>query len=212
MGLLMDAPAFRGQDIPLEREDRYTIEEDAALANRILEQEVRYQNNPDDFDTVMTLGGLYTVASMSRKAMALLDKARAMNPDDARPYKYLAIAHVNAHYQYDTALKMLDAFLKRAPGDAFGYNFKGYVCYCKKDCTAAADAFEQALALKPDNCYAHFYLAYTCAWRYEQAVKPDPRRNSYKEKFRHHAARTRSCAASHPLRVETLNRWLGKET
>ncbi|MCF8079851.1 MAG: TPM domain-containing protein [Desulfobacterales bacterium] len=211
MGLLMDAFHFRGQDIPVEREDLYTIERDAELANQILEQESRYQADPNDFDTVMTLGRLYTLVSLSRKGMDLLNKARAMNPDDPRPYKYLAIAHVNAHYQYDSALKLLDEFLKRAPDGAFGHNFKGYICYRRKEYKAAADAFEQALALKPDNCYAHFYLAYTYAWLYDQTVKIDPRRNGYKDKFRHHAARTRSYEASHPLRVETLNRWLGKE-
>ena len=211
MGLLMDAFQFRGQDIPLEGEDLYTIERDADLANQILEQETLYQADPDDVDTVMTLGRLYTLVSLSRKGMDLLNKARAMNPDDPRPYKYLAIAHVNAHYQYDMALKMLDEFLKRAPGDAFGHNFKGYICYRRKDYKAAADAFEQALELKPDSCYAHFYLAYTYAWLYDQAVKIDPRRNAYKDKFRRHAARTRAYASSHPLRVETLDRWLGKE-
>ena len=211
MGLLMDAFQFRGQDIPLEGEDLYTIERDAGLANQILAQEARYQADPDDVDTVMTLGRLYTLVSLSRKGMDLLNKARAMNPDDPRPYKYLAIAHVNAHYQYDSALKMLDEFLQRAPEDAFGHNFKGYICYRRKDYNAAADALEQALALKPDNGYAHFYLAYTYAWLYNQAVKLDPRRNAYKDKFRHHAARTRAYASRHPLRVETLNQWLGKE-
>jgi tetratricopeptide (TPR) repeat protein len=208
MGLLMDAFQFRGQDIPLEREDLYTIDRDADLANRILELEARYQENPDDFDTLMTLGRRYALVSMSRKAIGLLDKAREMRPDDPRPYKYLAIAHVNAHYQYDTAQKMLDEFLKRAPDDAFGHNFTGYVCYRRKDYKAAADAFERAIVLKPDNCYAHFYLAYTYAWLYNQALQVDPRRSAYREKFRYHAARTRSCEASHPLRVEMLDRWL----
>jgi tetratricopeptide (TPR) repeat protein len=211
MGLLMDAFQFRGQDIPLEREDLYTIERDADLANRIMEQEALYEGRPDDFDTVMNLGRLYTLVSMSRNGMALLKKARAMNPDDPRPYKYLAIAHVNAHYQYDSALEMLRAFLKRAPRDAFGHNFEGYIFYRRKDYKAAADAFEEALVLEPDNCYAHFYLAYTYAWLYDRAVKLDPRRSAYKEKFRYHAARTRACGSSHPQRVEKLDQWLARE-
>ena len=208
MGLLMDAFQFKGQDIPLEGEDLYTIGRDADLANRILAQETSYQANPEDVDVLMTLGRLYTVASMSRKGIDRLTKARDRNPDDPRPYKYLAIAHVNAHYQYDTALNMLDEYLERAPGDVFGLNFKGYICYRKKKYDQAADAFEQALAIEPDNCYAHFYLAYTYAWLYDKASRLDPRRKSYKKRFYHHRDRTRSFQDRHPLRVAQLNQWL----
>jgi len=208
MRLLMDAFQFKGQDIPLEGDDIYTIERDVELANRILDEEASYQANPKDFDALMTLGRLYTIASMSRKGITLLKKARAEDPDDPRPYKYLAVAHVNAHYQYDTALNMLVEYLKRAPDDAFGYNFKGYILYRKKEYKKAADAFEQALALKPDNCYANFYLAYTYAWIYSKASKLDPRRNTYKNRFYHHRDRTRTYRDSHPLRVITLDQWL----
>ncbi len=208
MGLLMDAFQYKGQDIPLEGDDLYTIGRDVELANRILKKEASYQANPEDFDALITLGRLYTIVSMSRKGIALLKKARAENPDDPRPYKYLAIAHVNAHYQYDTALNMLEEYLKRAPGDAFGYNFMGYICYRKKEYKEAADAFERALALKPDNCYAHFYLAYTYAWLYSESLKLDPRRDTYKNRFYHHRDRTRTYQDSHPLRVMNLNQWL----
>ena len=86
----------------------------------------------------------------------------------------------------------------------------GYIYYRKKIYPKAAEAFEQALALNPDNCYAHFYLAYTYAWLYDQALKLDPRRTTYKTRSNHHANRTRSYEANHPLRVRKLNRWLSK--
>lgn len=211
MGLLMDSFQFEGQDIPLTGEDLYTIERDAEMANRILEQEAIYKTDPKHFENLVTLARLYTMVSMSRKAINLLNQARTLNPADPRPYKYLAIAHVDAHYQNDTALKMLESYLARVPGDAFGHNFKGYLCYRKKDYKAAAEPFEQALALEPDNCYAHFYLAYTYAWLYDQALTIDPRRKTYKDRSNFHAARTRSCKQSHPLRVAKLNRWLETE-
>jgi tetratricopeptide (TPR) repeat protein len=210
MGLLMETFQFQGQDIPLQGDDLYTIARDTVLANQILDYEKRYESNPDDFDTALSLGRLYTLVSMSRKGIKVLIKARQIDPDDPRPYKYLAIGHVNAHYQYDTALQALKNYLEREPDDPFGYNFMGYIYYRKKQYSKAANAFEQAIALEPDNCYAEFYLTYTYAWLYDKALKLDPRRKTYKNRFRDHAARTRSYADRHPLRVAKLNSWLAK--
>jgi tetratricopeptide (TPR) repeat protein len=210
MDLLMDSFQFQGQDIPLEGEDLYTIEQDSKLAGRILTQEAAYQANPNDFDTAMTLGRLYAIVSMGNKAIKVLQKAQKLDPDDARPFKYLAIAHVDAHYQYDAALKALETYLARKPLDPFAHNFSGYLLFRQKVYAKAADAFEKALELNPDNCYAHFYLAYIYVWRYDQALKLDPRRKDYKTRFNHHVTRTRSYQTRHPIRVAKLNNWLAQ--
>jgi tetratricopeptide (TPR) repeat protein len=210
MDLLMDTFLFRGQDLPLRGDDLYTTTRDAGLANQILESETLLQANPDDFDTNFNLGMLYAIASMNRKGIKLLNTARKIDPDDPRPYKYLAICHVHSNYQYKTALEALKNYTDRQPQDDFGYNFMGYIYYRKKAYTKAADAFEKALSLNPDNCYAHFYLTYTYAWLYDQALKLDPRRDSYKASFRYHASQTRSYQKQHPLRVRMLNKWLSK--
>jgi tetratricopeptide (TPR) repeat protein len=211
MGLLMETFQFRGQDIPLEGNDLYTIRQDAFLANEILAYEDRYASNPDDFETALSLGRLYTLVSMSRKGIKLLNKAQQLDPKDPRPSKYLAIGHVNAHYQYDAALQALKTYLDRKPDDPFGYNFIGYIYYRKQHYAKAADAFEKAIKLHPDNCYADFYLAYTYAGLYDKALKLDPRRKTYKERFHYYVVRTRSYKAHNPLRVAQLNRWLVKD-
>jgi tetratricopeptide (TPR) repeat protein len=211
MGLLMETFQFRGQDIPLEGDDLYAIERDALLANEILDYEDRYASNPGHFETALGLGRRYTLVSMSRKGIKVLKKAQAIDPEDPRPYKYLAIGHVNAHYQYDAALEALKDYFERVPDDPFGNNFMGYIYYRKKQYAKAADAFEKAIALNSDNCYADFYLSYVYAWLYDRAPKLDPRRKVYKNRFHHHVARTRSYASHHPLRVAKLNKWLAKD-
>ena len=80
MGLLMDSFQFRGQDIPLEREDLYTIKRDADLANQILTYETAYQTDPNDFETALALGRLYTLTSMSRKGISLLKRPKRSIP------------------------------------------------------------------------------------------------------------------------------------
>ena len=210
MALLMDTFRFNGQDIPLEGDDLYTIYRDAELANQILKAEAEYQAAPTDFETVMNLGRLYTIVSISRKGLKMLKQAKKLDPADPRPYKYLAIAHVNAHYQYKSALIELETYIEKEPQDHFGYNFMGYIIYRQKKYADAIDAFEKALALKPMNCYAHFYLAYAYAWRYNQVVKLDPRRKHYQRRFRYHAGRTRTFKDTHPIRVKRLENWLDK--
>jgi tetratricopeptide (TPR) repeat protein len=210
MELLMDSFQFHGQDIPLSEQDRYTIDRDIEYANRILQYEALFREDPKNFDTALELGRLYAITAMGRKGIKILNTAAALCPDDPRPYKYLAVAHVDAHYQYDTALKVLNRYVQLTPKDSFGYKFKGYLHYRKKDYRKAADAFEKALSLNPDDCYAHFYLAYTYAGLYEEAMKLNPRRKTYKERFYDHVDRTRSFFEAHPLRVQKLNQWLGE--
>lgn len=50
---------------------------------------------------------LMIIAVSCSEGMRLLEKAPSLDPGDPRPSKYLAIAHVKAHYQYDSALKKI---------------------------------------------------------------------------------------------------------
>jgi hypothetical protein len=208
MSLLMDAFHFRGQDIPVGEEDRYTINRDAELASSILVDEKRIAQEPDDPDALLELGRLYTITAMSSKAIPLLNRVLKGSPDSLTALKYLAIAHVDAHYQYETAQHCLDAYLSRVPDDPIAHNFSGYLYYCRKKYPAAAQAFERTLAIDPDNCYAHFYLTYIYARRYADASALNPDKKSYRQRFNLHKEKTRSFAATHPVRVSWLNRWL----
>lgn len=210
MGMLMDSFGFSGQDIPLTGEDLYTIYRDAELAEAILVQEALHAEDPDAFEPAMALGRLYALTAMGRKAIGMLQAAQKLNPKDPRPDKYLAVANVDAYYQYDTALKYLDAYIETIPDDVFGHNFRGYILFRKGEDAEAAEALETALSLESDNCYAHYYLAHVYARRYNNAPKIDPRRKTFLERYREHVAMTRSCRDSHPLRVEMLNRWIDK--
>lgn len=208
MALLMDSFQFQGQDIPVEGIGHYTIDRDVDIANGILEKEEAYKTRPEDFETIYDLGRLYTLAAMSRKAIAVLNQAIKLSPDDPRPYPYLAVAHVDAHYQYDTALSLLTTYMKLKKDDPFALAFSGYILYQKKTYGAAADAFEKVLSQDPDNGYAHFYLAYIYAALYDHAKALDPRRKIYENKFHNHVKRLKNLEETYPLRVQKLNGWL----
>ena len=206
MAILMDTYYFNGQDIPYNDEDRYTVERDTELAHAILMYEERLKTEGDapSGESLVALGRLYTIVSLNQKAMPLLQKALSRLPDDARPHKYLAIAHVDAHYQYDAAIKEIKTYTRMHPRDIFGHQFLGYLYYRKNMFKESRDAFKQALALDPEDCYAHFYLCYVYAALYRENNKD----KSFKVQFDTHVMKTRSFTDTHPLRVEWLNRWL----
>ena len=211
MNLLMDTFHFNGQDIPTGDADRYTIDRDQNLATRILTAETRVKQSPDDTDARLDLGRLYAITAMGNKAIPLLKQVLRQRPDSTAAMKYLAIAHVDAHYQYDSALARLADYINNAPNDPFGHNFSGYLFYRKKNYEQAKKAFERTLSIDPENAYAHFYLAYTYAWLYSDASALNPMKKNYRERFNLHKEKTQSLAALHPLRVAWLNRWLEKQ-
>ena len=64
-----------------------------------------YEVDSEDFATVMQLGKLYAITSLSpKKRMSFLKKAKQLNPDSPEPYKYLGIVHLDAFYQFESAI------------------------------------------------------------------------------------------------------------
>jgi tetratricopeptide (TPR) repeat protein len=195
----------------LTGEDLYTIEKDVEWSDRIASYEALQRSDKADFEATVALGRMYALVSMSRKAIPLLKSAKQRSPKDARPLKYLAVAFVNGFYQYDAALKELNAYTALVPQDIFGHQFRGYVHYCQQTYDKAVADLETALRLDPDDCYAHFYLTCAYAGLYQKASRLDPRRRRYEERFRFHRLHTRSFADKHPLRAAWLNRFYPNE-
>jgi hypothetical protein len=210
MTLLMDSFRYHGQDIPLPEQDRYTPDRDKIVADQILDAEARYREKPNDAETALRLGRLYAITAMGPKAIPLLTAAATSTPDDHRPYQYLAVAHVDAHYQYASALAALERVVDLRPDAYFGWAFTGYIHYRNKDDSKAVQAFDKALDIEPDDAYAHTYLALSYARLHQKALALDPRRATYEELSRRHAEKVRASATDHPIRVRQLERLMDR--
>lgn len=209
--LLSKCPYWMTQDIPLEGDDVYRIQDDQKLADSIVRLEEEYKNKPDDFNTVMELGKLYTITAMVPKHFSLLNKAKQLNPDSALPYKYLAIAHVDANFQYETAMLELKEYVKRVPQDVFGHNYLGYLYFCVKDYEKAIDEFQKAVSLRADNCYAFCKLSRCYGQRYLKAAFLDPRRKGYKNSAIEMLNKAEKTAIPDERRIRWLQLWLKEE-
>ena len=209
--LLARCPYWMNQDIPLEGDDIYRIEDDHRLAQEIRNLESAYEDDPEDFKTVMQLGKLYTITSLSaKKRIAFLKKARKLNPDNPEPYKYLGIAHLDAFYQFESAIKEISVYTEQRPHDVFGHNYLGYLYYCLQKYRKAISEFNRAIELKPDNCYAFAKLSRTYAGLYLKSAALDPRRSDYRKKAVEMFAKASATATPEPRRIKWLERYLVK--
>ncbi len=209
--LLARCPYWMNQDIPLEGDDIYRIEDDRRLAQEIRNLESAYEDDPEDFKTVMQLGKLYTITSLSaKKRIAFLKKARKLNPDNPEPYKYLGIAHLDAFYQFESAIKEMSAYTEQQPHDVFGHNYLGYLYYCVQKYRKAISELNRAIELKPDNCYAFAKLSRTYAGLYLKSSTLDPRRSDYRKKAVEMFAKASATATPEPRRIKWLERYLVK--
>ncbi|HSV44078.1 MAG TPA: tetratricopeptide repeat protein, partial [Candidatus Bathyarchaeia archaeon] len=212
MELLSGLPYWMEQDIPFEEEDRYTIAKDKEWASEILRLEAQNKNNPDDFEILIGLARLNVLTSMRpNHYFPLLNKAKSINPEDPRPYKYLAIAHVNSNYQFQSAIAELREFLRREPDSVFGHSFLGYLYLQENDFQKAVDELEQALKLDPNNGYVLCKLSRAYGNLYLKSTALDPRRGFYKAKSNEMYEAARNAGDANPLRLKWLNHWLKEE-
>lgn len=209
--LLSKCPFWMNQDIPWEGEDKYRVENDHRLAEQIRQAEHAFENNPENFQTVLQLAKLYTIASLRpKKKIALLKKAKQLNPDSSDPYKYLGIAHLDAFYQFESAINEMETYVKRRPEDIFGRNYLGHLYYCTKRYKSGIDEFKTSVRLEPDNCYAFSKLSRCYAALYRASSKIDPRRPGYRKKAIEMFETASASATPDPKRIKWLKRYLFK--
>ena len=209
VNLLARCPFWMNQDIPREGDDIYRIDDDHFLAGEIRRLEKAHESRPEDFATVMQLGKLYAITSLSpKKRISLLKKAKELNPDSPEPYKYLGIVHLDAFYQFESATKEMEAYVRRRPEDVFGHNYLGYLYYCEKRYKPAIKELEEAIRLRTDNCYAYAKLSRTYAGLFIKSSKLDPRRSGYRSKAVMMFEKASATESADPRRIKWLQRYL----
>gem|GEM_PF-684090 len=207
--LLSRCPYWMNQDIPLEGDDIYRIRDDRVLADEIRRLETAYSQNQNDFQTVIQLGRLYTITSLSpKKRIAYLQKAKQLNPESSEPYKYLGIVYLDAFYQFESAVREIEAYVQQNPQDVFGRNYLGYLYYCLKNYNGALDHLKAAVELRSDNCYAYAKMSRSYAGLYLKASMLDIRRPGYREQAKEMYQRASAVATPDPRRIRWLKRYL----
>jgi hypothetical protein len=124
VALLADAPKSRGKDFGLPAEDRYSCQDDTAIAERIRTLEEQRRQSPDDVEVLAALLRLNVITDRRpNHVMPLLAQLKKLSPTNPDLYKYAAIYHVHSFFQYGTALQNMRVYVKLVPDDPFGQGF-----------------------------------------------------------------------------------------
>lgn len=159
IALMSRCPYWMGQDIPLPEQDVYSVAKDKDTVARILLLENQLEGGAEDFNTLFELGRLYTITSMGQKRISFLNRARSMQPDHPDVLKFLAIAHVDGHYQYETALPLMQRYVALRSEDGFGHFFLGYLYLMLDQPEQSIKSLKAGLNLNPENVYGLCKLA-----------------------------------------------------
>ena len=209
VNLLDQVPQSTGKDLPLEQSDLYTCARDEQIAGEIHALQQRLKTSPGDFDTVMALARLNAISGRRPNHVTpLIKRAKQLDPASALPYKYSAIYNVNSFFQYETALQDIETFIEKQPGDAFGYNVKGFLHYRLGNYRESIDSLEQALGLSADNVYAYALMSRDYALLYGKANSLDPRRAGYRKQAQAMLHKAEIATTTDAARVDRLKRWL----
>jgi tetratricopeptide (TPR) repeat protein len=119
--------------------------------------------------------------------------------------------HLDAFYQFESAIREMEAYVGHRPEDVFGHNYLGYLYYCEKRYNPAIKELEKALRLRADNCYAYAKLSRAYAGLYLQSSKLDPRRPGYRRKAVTMMENASATESADPRRIKWLRRYLFKK-
>ncbi len=207
--LLPKVPQSTGKDLPLSGEDLYSCARDEEYARQIRSLENEVKQRPNNFEVVMALARVNVIIGRRpNHVQPLLKRAKQLNPGHPEPYRISAIYNVNTFLQYQTALKEIEVYIVKRPGDVFGYNMQGFLHYRLGGYQKSIDALNKAVEVNPDNAYAYALMARDYALLYKNADKIDPRRSGYKTAALAMLRNAKAAPTHDARRVAWLTSWL----
>lgn len=150
--------------------------------SRIAELEARSREDPEDAETLSTLGRAYLQARSFSKGIETLERAMALNREDAAAHFLLGNAYLRAG-RSEEAIGAFTAYLDSNPDDVNALNMIGYAFLGQDEPEKAIPYFERYAELAPEEANAHDSLGegYLTAGRleeaareYEKAIEIDP--------------------------------------
>ena len=142
------------------------------------------QNNPDDYEVLVSLGELYFDLSVPGRAASLLQKAVKLKPKDPRAYRALGLMNRDMHVSPNTALKYLQKYAELAPNDAMAHRYIAVAywrkAYRERKSSLYARSAEEMLTYgkkSEDSKYANRMIGY-----FYYKAKMYPKAKAYFEK------------------------------
>ena len=138
----------------------------------------------------------------------LINRAKALNPNQPEPYKYAAVFNINSFFQYKTALREIERYIVLRRDDPFGHNVAGFAHYRLGQYEQSIAALERTIALDDQNGYAYALMARVYALLARKVGVL--RKKRLRAKARDMRDRAAGVRTPDPARIARLDRWLKK--
>ena len=133
----------------------------------------RLNENPDDFEAIISLGEIFFDLCVAKEAIPLFKKAIKLNPKDARAYRYLGLINRDCFCSPKTALEYLKKYTELAPSDADGY-FYVAICYTRMGkFDKAVEYMKKYTRVSGKKIYGYNRIGYLYDWKgdYQKAKR-----------------------------------------
>lgn len=133
----------------------------------------KLNEDPDDFETIISLGEIFFDLCVAKEAVPLFKKAIKLNPKDARAYRYLGLINRDNFCSPKTALEYLKKYTELAPSDANGY-FYVAICYTRMGkFDRAVEYMKKYIRVSGKKIYGYNWIGYLYDWKgdYQKAKR-----------------------------------------
>ncbi len=208
-GLFGDFQTTLRKDLHLPPELVYDPADDPKLALEIDRLTSQVTNNPRDAKTLLELARLHIVASSRPNEIhPRLTAVKQLDAENPLPFLYGAVNHIDAFFQYKTAVRELEGYFSRAGETVISLDLLGFAELQIGNEDEAIAAFERSIKLHADNCYALCKLAECHAQKARKHGKGSKEYNSERAIALSYLNKAKSVPSTEPGRTAKLERWL----
>ncbi len=131
---------------------------DYSINSIIVDLNRKLAENPQDSRTLMSLGHVYRILGQPSEANRFYGKALELDPENFHLNLFSAMMHTEQE-SFEEALKHLDEAIKIHPLDVYPWMTKGKILMSLRRDSEAAESFQKALEIEPENRQAAFALS-----------------------------------------------------
>lgn len=122
-----------------------------------LKQAFETEEGSKDYKTAMDLGIAYQANKQTLEAIAMLEKAAALNPEKYQPLVYLGNLYIELE-KFDDLKALAEKLITLQPDVGRGYTFRGIGQIQTKEYSTAEVSFRKAIELDPQDATAYYNL------------------------------------------------------
>ncbi len=131
---------------------------DSGVNGMIVDLNRKIADNPQNTESLIALAHVYRILGQPSEANRFYEKALKLDPNNFHLNLFAAMTNIRSK-NYDRALAELDQAIEKSPADLYAWMARGRILMLLHRNKEAAENFEKARELEPENRQAAFSLS-----------------------------------------------------